>query len=176
MDGFIGDQRLSLSRSSIATPAACIKRLTKHAIAFARSDVFMPRSRTESNAMLSWRGTTDGAGVVGTDFGELIILLLLGDSEIAQGASPKTAFNEEPVQIAQSSDIGARRANFHAGAGGRIQHPGRQHDDHAGCRLDVDNPAAGTLLAALLPNTTTVEGMPKVMDLDFLPDMGRMNG
>jgi hypothetical protein len=137
----------------------------------------MPRSRTESNTMLRWRGTTNGVGVVGTDFGELLIFLLLGDSRITKGASPKTALDEEPMQIAQSSDIGARRANLHAGAGGRIQHPGRQHDDHAGCRrLEVDNPAAGALLTVLLPNTTTVEGMPTVMDLDFLPDMGRMNG
>ena len=136
----------------------------------------MPRSRMESNTMLSWRGTTDGAGVVGTDFRELFILLLLGDSRIAKGASPKTALDEEPMQIAQSSDIGAGRANLHAGAGGRIQHPGRQHDDHARRRLDVDNPAGGALLTVLPPNTATVEGMPPVMDFDFLPDMGRMNG
>jgi len=80
----------------------------------------MPRSRRESNAMLSWRGATDGAGGVGADFGELLILLLLGDSRIAKGASPKTALDEEPMQIAQSSDIGAGGANLHAGTGGRI--------------------------------------------------------
>ena len=136
----------------------------------------MPRSRMESNAMLSWRGATDGAGVVGTDFGELLILLLLGDSRIAKEASPKTALDKEPMQITQSSDIGAGRANLHAGASSRIQHPSRQHDDHAGRRLDVDNPTAGALLAVLLPKTPTVEGMPTIMDLDFLPDMGRMNG
>jgi hypothetical protein len=130
----------------------------------------------ESNAMLSWRGTTDGAGVVGTGFGELLILLLLGDSRITKGASPKTALDEETMQISQRSDIGARRANLHAGAGGQIQHPGCQHNYYAGCRLNVDNPAAGALLAVLLSNTASVEWMPAVMDLDFLPDMGRMNG
>ena len=107
---------------------------------------------------------------------ELLILLLLGDSRIAKGASPKTMLDEEPMQIAQSTDIGAGHANLHAGASGRIQHPGRQHDDHARRRLDVNNPAAGTLLAVLLPKTPTVEGMPTIMDLHFLPDMGRMNG
>jgi len=40
----------------------------------------------------------------------------------------------------------------------------------------VDNSAAGALLAVLLPNTATIVGMPTVMDLDFLPDMGKMNG
>jgi hypothetical protein len=166
----------SVMGSPVATPAACIKRLVKHAIAFARSEALMPRSRMESNAMLSWRGTTDGTGVVGTGFGELLILLLLGDSRITKGASPKTALDEETMQISQRSDIGARRANLHAGAGGQIQHPGCQHNYYAGCRLNVDNPAAGALLAVLLSNTASVEWMPAVMDLDFLPDMGRMNG
>jgi len=150
--------------------------LARHMIVFARAEALMPRSRMESNAMLSWHGATDGAGVVGTDFGELLILLLLGDSRIAKEASPKTALDKEPMQITQSSDIGAGRANLHAGASSRIQHPSRQHDDHAGRRLDVDNPTAGALLAVLLPKTPTVEGMPAIMDLDFLPDMGRMNG
>jgi hypothetical protein len=40
----------------------------------------------------------------------------------------------------------------------------------------VDNPAASALLAVLPPKTPTVEGMPTIMDLNFLPDMGRMNG
>ena len=126
--------------------------------------------------MLSWRGATDGAGVVGTDFGELLILLLLDDARIAKGASSKTALDQQLMQIAQRSDIDARRANLHAGAGGRIQHPRRHHDDHAGRHLDVDNTTAGALLAVLPPNTATIEGMPTVMDFDFLPDMGRMNG
>ena len=88
----------------------------------------MPRSRMELNTMLSWRGTTDGAGVVGTDFGELLILLLLGDSRIAKGASPKTA-------------LPPARCSLYCC---RTRRPWR--------------------------------GMPTVMDLDFLPDMGRMNG
>ena len=98
-----------------------------------------------------------GAGVVGTDFDGLLILLLLGDSEIAQGASPKTTFNEEAMQVDQRGDFGMRRTDLHAGAGGRIQHPGRQHNDHTRRRLDVDNPATGALLTVLLPNTASVE-------------------
>jgi hypothetical protein len=107
--------------------------------------------------MLSWRGTTDGAGIVGTGFGELLILLLLGDSEIAQGASPKTTFNEKAMQVDQRGDFGMRRTDLHAGARGRIQHPGRQNNDHTRRRLDVDNPATGALFTALLPNTAPVE-------------------
>jgi len=89
-----GDQRLSLSRSSVPMPAACVKRLAKHAIAFTRSDVPMFLSLTESNMMLSWRGNTAGARIVGSDFGKLLILLLLDDSGIATGASPETALDE----------------------------------------------------------------------------------
>jgi hypothetical protein len=60
--------------------------------------------------------------------------------------------------------------------GGPIQHPGRQNNDHTRRRLDVDNLATGALLTALLPNPAPVQCVPTVMDLDFLPDMGRMNG
>jgi hypothetical protein len=48
----------------------------------------------ESNAILSWRGTVRGAGLGGTNFVELLIVLLLDDSEIVPGASSETAFNE----------------------------------------------------------------------------------
>jgi hypothetical protein len=87
----------------------------------------------------------------------LIILLLLGDSEIAQGASPKTTFDEKAMQVDQRGGFGMRRTDLHAGAGGRIQHPGRQNNDHTRSRLNVDNSATGALLTALLPNTAPVE-------------------
>jgi hypothetical protein len=40
----------------------------------------------------------------------------------------------------------------------------------------VNNPTVGALLAVLASNTATIERMPPVMDFNFLPDMGRMNG
>jgi hypothetical protein len=156
-------------------PAACVKKLAKHAIAIARSDAPMFRSLRESNMMLSWRGTTAGARIVGSDFGELLILLLRGDPEITMGASPETAFNEERIQLDQRLDCDKRRAYPHTGACSRIQHPLCQNNDHARCRLDVNDSAAGTLLTVLAWNTATVQRMPAVIDLDFLPDMGRMN-
>ena len=80
------------------------------------------------------------------------------------------------MQLDQRCDIGARRADLHAGAGGRIQRPGRQHDDHGGSCLDVDHLAASALLTVLPSNAAPTEWMPRIMDIDFLPDMGRMNG
>lgn len=68
--------------------------MAKHAIAFARSGGFIPGSWMKLNAMLSWRGTLRGAGVAGTDFVDLLILLLLDDSRIDKGASSETALNE----------------------------------------------------------------------------------
>jgi hypothetical protein len=114
--------------------------------------------------------------VVETNFGNVLILLLLDDSGIAQGASPETALDEEIMQLDQRGQLGARRADHHVGARGTIQHPRRQHDDHARCRVDVNNPAVGALLTVLASNTATIERMPAIMDFNFLPDMGRMNG
>ena len=38
------------------------------------------------------------------------------------------------------------------------------------------NPTARTQLAVMLTNAAAVKRMPTVVDLDFLSDMGRMNG
>jgi hypothetical protein len=127
--------------------------------------------------MLSWRPTAGGAvGVPGADLGDLRILHLPGDSRIAGGVSPEATVGEESSQSAQRRDIDARRTNFlHAGAGGGIEHPVRQHDDHAGRRLNVNDAATGALLAVLLADPSPVQRMPTVVDLDFRPAMGRMN-
>jgi hypothetical protein len=128
--------------------------------------------------MLSWRPTTGGAvGVPGADLADLRILHLPSDSRIAGGVSPEATLNEESRQIAQRRDIDARHANFiHAGAGGSIEHPVRQHHDHAGRRLDVNDAATGALLAVLLADPSPVQRMPAIVDLNFRPAMGRMNG
>jgi hypothetical protein len=68
----------------------------------------------------------------------------------------------------------ARCTEFHSSAGGGIQHPCRHHDDHAGRQLDVNNLATGALLDILASNATAIKCVPAIMDLDLLPDMGRM--
>src|SRR5258707_4192066 len=69
---------------------------------------------------------------------------------------------------------GSRRTNLHARARGGVQHPGRQDDDHAGRDLDMDHRSGGTLLTVLLSKAPPEERVPAIVDLDFLPDMGRM--
>jgi hypothetical protein len=64
----------------------------------------------------------------------------------------------------------------HAGAGHGVQHPRGDGRDHAGHRLDVNKPTGKALLTVLPPNTTPMERVPTVMNLNFLPDMGRMTG
>jgi hypothetical protein len=40
----------------------------------------------------------------------------------------------------------------------------------------MDELAGNALLAVMSPDTTPIEGVPTVVDLNFLPDMGRMAG
>lgn len=65
-------------------------------------------------------------------------------------------------------------ADLHACARDRIEHPRRHNRDDAGLRFDLHEPPRATLLAAAEANATPVEGMPAIMDHDFLPEMGRM--
>src|SRR3954463_16740550 len=66
------------------------------------------------------------------------------------------------------------RANLHACARDRIEHPRRYNRDDAGLRFDLHEPPGDTLLAAAEANATPEEGMPAIMNHDFLPEMGRM--
>jgi hypothetical protein len=102
--------------------------------------------------------------------------VLLLDGRIAQGASSETTLDQKMMQLSQRRYRHPRLAERHAGAGGAIQDPRRRHDDHAGCRLQEDNGSGSALLLTLASDTATVESMPAIVDLHFLPDMGRMTG
>lgn len=80
------------------------------------------------------------------------------------------------MQIGQRRHTNPRCADLHPCADHRIEHPRRNDDYYAGRRLDVGNWTCGTLLSAAQLDLTPVQGVPAVMDLDFLPDMGRMTG
>ncbi|MEM5332313.1 hypothetical protein VSR34_38450, partial [Paraburkholderia sp. JHI2823] len=54
------------------------------------------------------------------------------------------------------------------------QHP-RRHDPHyAWAGLDVHHATAASLLDVSYLDATPIQGMPTVMDFNFLPDLGRM--
>jgi hypothetical protein len=102
------------------------------------------------------------------------IWLLLDDVGIARGASPKSTFKEQSVQIPQGAHRNARRSEFHACADTGVKHPSRQYRYDAWCDLDMDNAAANPLLAVLRPQTAPVKRVPTIVNFNFLPDMGRM--
>jgi hypothetical protein len=84
--------------------------------------------------------------------------------------------DQQLVQLNQRRYRDARRTECHSRAGGRIQYPRRGHNDHAGCRLKVNNGSGHALFTTLTPNTAPIECVPAIMALDLLPDMGRMTG
>jgi hypothetical protein len=138
-----------------------------------RSEGLILRSLTESSAMLSWRGTVDDwAGA-----GRFRILLPRDDSVIVLGASSETALDEQMMKLEQRRYCHAWRADrCHTRAGNRVQHPCGDCRDHAGHCLNVNNLTCGALFAVVSPDAAPTERVPPVMNFNFLPDMGRMNG
>ena len=119
--------------------------------------------------MLSWCGAGGSAGL-----GRLLILLLLDDDLTVPGASSESALDQQLMQLNQRRYSDAGRAEGHSRAGDRIEHPCRYNDDHPGRYLDVNDLAAGAPLNILTAKATPTKCMPAIMDLDLLPDMGRM--
>jgi hypothetical protein len=104
------------------------------------------------------------------------MLLLLDDGRIVPGASSEPALDQQLMQLNQRRYRDVRHAERHPSAGGGIQYPRRRHNDHAGRRLEVNNGSGYALLATATPNAAPIECVPAIMDLDLLPDMGRMTG
>lgn len=78
------------------------------------------------------------------------------------------------MQFSQGRDRHPRRPQLHPGTSGGIEHPCR-HDNHdPGRHLQVNNLAAGAPLDILSSNPASIQRMPAVKDLNFLPDTGRM--
>ena len=78
------------------------------------------------------------------------------------------------MQIQQRTHRNERRAEDHAGADAGVEHPVRKYRYDARLNLDMNDAAAGALLAVMRSNSSPVERMPAVVNFNFLPDMGRM--
>jgi len=137
-----------------------------------RSGGSIPRSLAESNGILSWRGAADDSAGVG----RFHILLLLDGGRIAQEALSQAVLGQQLMELSQRRYGDARRAECHSGADRRIEHPCRQPDDQAGRHCDVNNHIAAAPLSKLAPKTAPIKCMPAIIDLNLLPDMGRMAG
>ena len=102
--------------------------------------------------------------------------LLLSGGDVAGAASTQSASLQKVVEIMQRRQGHARRADLHADAGRRVEHPCGHHRHDAGQHLDVDEPARLTVVDPLDTDATAEQRMPAIMDDSILPDMGRMDG
>src|SRR3954468_16553344 len=78
------------------------------------------------------------------------------------------------MQFSQSRDCHPRHPQLHPGTSGGIEHPCRYDHDVAERDLDMNNFAAGTPLDILSSNPPSIQRVPAVINLNLLPDMGRM--
>jgi hypothetical protein len=85
--------------------------------------------------------------------------------------APNTRFLTVP-----SGDIDSGNPERQIRADDGVKHPARHDDHHARQQFDVAHPDAGSYLAVMLADPTTVQSVPAIMNLDLMPDAGRMNG
>jgi hypothetical protein len=78
------------------------------------------------------------------------------------------------MQFPESVRRDGRSAEGHSSTNTGVNHPVWQYRYGAGCHLDMDNPAARTLFNLLHPQSSAVERVPTIVNIDFLLDMGRM--
>jgi hypothetical protein len=101
-------------------------------------------------------------------------MALLAGVGNTRGASSKSVLGQQQMQVCQRVHRCSRGAQVHACACSGVEHPGGDHDHDAWCDLDMNDLAVGALLAVLAPHATSIQRVPAVEDLNFLPDMGRM--
>jgi hypothetical protein len=80
------------------------------------------------------------------------------------------------VQIAQRHHGDSRVTKLHGRTRGSIQHPPGNHLDRTASSIDVDYSASAALLNTSNLDAVPIQRVPSIMDFNFLPDMGRMNG
>jgi hypothetical protein len=90
-------------------------------------------------------------------------------------ASPIAVLDQQAVQFGESVHRCAWRPQSQGRANGRVQHPAGDCDDDTVANLYVYEFAGGAAFAIHAAQSSAVQRMPTVEDLDFLPDMGRMN-
>ena len=102
--------------------------------------------------------------------------ILPNDSGIAPGVCGIGGAHQQPLQFNKCREIHAWRALGHRGANDGIEHPISNGDNHARRTEDAYKSARRSLRYAPEDDLVAKIGMPAVMDLQLLPDMGRMNG
>ena len=103
-------------------------------------------------------------------------MILLNDSGIAPGVCGVGGGHHQPLQFNKCREIHARHALGHRGANDGIKHPVSNSNNHARWTHNAQKSARRSLRYAPNDDLAAKIGMPAVMDLQLLPDMGRMNG
>jgi hypothetical protein len=105
-----------------------------------------------------------------------LIIFLLSDSTSTPGECRLVTAGDQPVQFDQRRKIDARRSYGHAAAHKGINHPPRNRDHDTGRPQNLQKPTCRAFFDAANGNPLAEIGMPAITDLDFIADMGRMNG
>lgn len=100
---------------------------------------------------------------------------LLGGGEFIGACSSESEGFQQPIKVAQASDVDHRRAKGHRRAYSRIQHPGRKGDGHTRFSLNDDDLSSRPPFGVELPDLAAMQRVPAVMYLYVLVDMGRMD-
>ena len=82
--------------------------------------------------------------------------------------------DKQLMQFSQRRYRDPRHPQFHPGTSGGVEHPCRDDQDVAGSHFDMNNFTDRAPLDILSSNPPSKQRVPAVMDLNFLPDMGRM--
>lgn len=78
------------------------------------------------------------------------------------------------MQISKTIHGDPWHPELHARAYTRVEHPLRQYRYNAGLNFDVHDATTRTLLAVMSSRAAAVIRMPRIVNFDLLPDMGRM--
>lgn len=95
-------------------------------------------------------------------------------ARVAPGVLSRTAIGQQMMELRQCRYADQRLAELHCAAHRRVEHPPRDHRNLPTRSLDVNKLAAYTLVTTHHANRAPLEAVPAVMDLNRLPDMGRM--
>jgi hypothetical protein len=90
--------------------------------------------------------------------------------------NPLMSIGKKLVQIAQGRYVDSGSPKDQGGTHGSIQHPSGNDPNLAVTRVNMDDPISAALLNIPGLDATTIQRMPTIVDFNFLPDMGRMNG
>ncbi|AVA24192.1 hypothetical protein [Rhizobium sp. NXC24] len=103
-------------------------------------------------------------------------MVLLSDSTSTSEGCRFGAAGDQPVQFAQRRKIDAWRSHGHAAADHGIDHPPWDRDDDTCRPQNLQKPPCRSFFNTANGNPLAKIRMPAIKNLNFIADMGRING